>query len=83
MRVIVRFSVDQDTNGSLTNTLRGVLANHGIHLNPNVTATYEGNLDQDDLAEAMTDFWDQAHSFQTTAGCHVDHFWMYADNPPD
>ena len=78
MRVIVRFSIDNDLNGLLTNSLRNILEQFGIVLNPARTATYETDgINEHQLAAAMEEFWEiiATHQGQGT----LDHFWMYTD----
>ncbi len=81
MRAIVRFSVDGEADGQLRNRLAGVLTNAGFALNPHVTATWEHpDIPPNDLAQTMADFWNAAHNPPNNA--HLDHVWMYSDNPP-
>mgnify|MGYP001294259321 CR=1 FL=1 len=81
MRSIVRFSVDGETDGQLRNRLAAQLTDAGFVLNPHVTATYEHNMiNEHELAGVMQQFWYQAMNPPNSA--HVDHVWMYADNPP-
>lgn len=81
MRAIIRYSVDGESDGKLSNLLRKILESHGFALNPNVTATYENpSIGSPALAKAMQAFWQQAMNPPNAA--HVDHVWMYSDNPP-
>lgn len=83
MRAIVRFSLDRDHGSRLRNRLLAKLRQWGFRRNPHVTSTYEAtNIASIDLAAAMADFWSEVHQTQTTTRTHIDHFWMYADNPP-
>jgi hypothetical protein len=63
--------------------LLGILAGYGFRRNPHVTATYEvANITPIDLAAAMADFWVAIQEVQNATSTHVDHVWMYSDNPP-
>lgn len=76
MRIIIRFSLDDDTNSYLTNKLRAILTNLGF--DHHATGTYEvinGRAAQ--LAAALEQFW-QAVATHRGRGT-VDHFWMYSD----
>ncbi len=81
MRVIIRFSLDKDKGSKLRNKLQGILKQSGIKWRGQVTGTYE-NLDISaiDLASALGDFWAEVN--QMPPPTHLDHFWMYTDNPP-
>lgn len=82
MRAIVRYSVDGEQDGQLSNRLGAILQLAGFVLNPHVTATYEHNaISEHRLAQTMQSFWQQAVNPPNRA--HVDHVWMYCDNPPD
>jgi hypothetical protein len=76
MRVIIRFSLDDDTNSYLTNKLRAILTNLGFERQ--ATGTYEAiNGRAAQIAAALEQFW-QAIATHTGRGT-VDHFWMYSD----
>jgi hypothetical protein len=76
MRVIIRFSLDGDTNSKLRNKLNAVLKKHGITLRKR-TGTYEGiGIDAFEIEQAMVEFWSKA---QTLSPTKIDHFWMYTD----
>ena len=82
MRAIVRFSVDGESDGQLRNRLTAILKDAGFVFNSRVTATYEhASIKEYELAAMMQQFWYQAMNPPNAA--HVDHVWMYADNPPD
>lgn len=82
MRAIIRYSVDGEQDGQLSDKLRAILQNAGFVLNRNVTATYEHNMiSEHSLAQTMQNFWQQALNPPNQA--HVDHVWMYCDNPPE
>lgn len=82
MRAIVRYSVDGEQDGQLSNRLRAILQTAGFMLNPHVTATYEhDSISEQQLAGTMLSFWQQAMNPPNKA--RVDHVWMYCDNPPD
>lgn len=81
MRAIVRFSVDGEKDGNLNGRLRTILEDAGFILNPNGTATYEhATVTEHQLAGVMLAFWQQAMNPPNAA--HLDHVWMYCDNPP-
>lgn len=77
MRVIVRFSLNNDKGSGLRNRLKPILENHGIMWTGANTGTYEGNVGEADLRDAMRLFWNSMNSYQGIAT--LDHFWMYAD----
>jgi hypothetical protein len=78
MRVIIRFSINGDDNGLLTNNLRNHLDAFGITLRPNNTAIYETeNISEPQLAAAMEEFWELIATPQGNRA--LDHFWMYTD----
>ena len=80
MRSIIRFSVDGETNSTLRNRLAKVLTDAGYLLNQHVTATYEhSTIPELTLAHVMREFWAVAEAPPNNA--HLDHVWMYADNP--
>jgi hypothetical protein len=41
------------------------------------TGTYEGNVSEADLRDAMRQFWNAMNNYMGAAT--LDHFWMYAD----
>lgn len=78
IEVIIRFSIDNETNGALRNKLNAKLEKHGFVKVESRTATYiNGSISPAILSQAMSDFWSEVHS-HTGAGT-IDHFWMYAD----
>ena len=77
MRVIIRFSVDHESNSALRNKLNGVLTGEGFTKRSN-TATYQHrNLQTLDVSRVLRKFWNKAH--QHSGPGQVDHFWMYSD----
>lgn len=77
MRVIIRFSVDNEINGALRNKLAGNLRAAGFRLLAH-TATYQNSrISEGDLASALRVFWRIAskHGGPGT----IDHFWLYSD----
>jgi hypothetical protein len=78
VRVIIRFSLNNDRGSALRNALAEVLEGGGLVRQSN-TATYEGDLSEAEIRNAMRRFWNIASGF---ASAHVDHFWMYADAQP-
>lgn len=77
MRVIVRFSVDGESNGALRNKLTGRLQRAGFVRAQN-TATYENaNINEGDLATSLAGFWRAANNHQGPG--RLDHFWLYSD----
>lgn len=88
MRVIVRFSVDNETNSALRNKLSGVLTRANFVRNAN-TATYENqHISSDRIGATLGEFWKRANNHQGPG--RLDHFWMYSDRteldniiPPD
>jgi hypothetical protein len=76
MRVIIRFSLDDDKNSKLRSKLNAVLRKYGITLRLR-TGTYEGiDIGTVEIEQAMIEFWSKA---QTLYPAKIDHFWMYAD----
>jgi hypothetical protein len=75
MRVIIRFSLNNDHGSALRNSLANALESHGMVRQAN-TATYEGDLDEAEIRSVMRMFWNIA-SGSTRA--RIDHFWMYSD----
>lgn len=77
MRVIIRFSVDNENNGALRNKLAGVLTRSGMTRDAN-TATYEAiHLTSLDVGKMLSEFWKRANNHQGPGS--IDHFWMYSD----
>jgi len=77
VRVIIRFSVDNEPNSVLRNKLSGYLTRAGFVRNAN-TATYENqHIGKADIATVLGKFWRGASSH--TGPGRVDHFWMYSD----
>ncbi len=81
MRVIVRFSLNNDRQSRLRNRLKPILEQHGIAWSGTNTGTYEGDIQESDLRDAMRAFWNSMNSYRGLAT--LDHFWMYADRPND
>lgn len=82
MRAIVRFSVDGENDTPLRNQLRAVFMSAGFVLNQNVTGTYEHPMiSGHQLAQTMLHFWQMAMHAPNAA--HIEHIWIYCDNPPD
>ncbi len=82
MRAIIRFSVNREQNGRLTNKLRKLLkTENGFTWTRGRTATYEHPaIDPHRLSDVMYEFWSIVHS--ELPSISIDHFWMYSDNPP-
>ncbi len=78
MRVIIRFSLNRDKKSGLRNVLKPTLESHGIMWTGKMTGTYEGNVSENDIRNALRQFWQVAANVVGSA--HIDHFWMYADN---
>jgi hypothetical protein len=84
MRVIIRFSLNRDTNSKMRNDLKAILESYGIMwtggTGKHKTATYEGTgLSEKRVQQAVLKFWGRV---QTLSAVHIDHFWMYADAEP-
>jgi len=84
MRVIIRFSVNGETDSKLRNKLNSKLAANGITLQ-RATGTYENrsnSVDEHMLATALADFWVEAnlHRQHNVGPGTIDHFWMYIDH---
>ena len=80
MRTIIRYSLNRDTGSALGNQLDPVLK--GAGLKKIGTRSWDGDIDERMLRDALRKFWRTMNQFQGNA--HLDHFWMYADNrrPP-
>lgn len=78
MRVIIRFSLNQDKNSVLRNALKPLLEAQGIMWTGGTTSTYEGNVLEKNVRRALSRFWRALANNATNA--HLDHFWMYSDN---
>ncbi|MGO9605414.1 MAG: hypothetical protein ACLQAT_18835 [Candidatus Binataceae bacterium] len=77
MRAIIRFSVDNETNGALNNKLNKVLTDANFAKAQN-TATYERiGLQALGLGQMLEKFWSTAHGHEGPG--RLDHFWMYSD----
>jgi hypothetical protein len=57
--------------------LKGRLEAQGIMRTGTTTSSYEGNVGEDAIRQALRWFWYDVHNFVGNA--HIDHFWMYAD----
>jgi hypothetical protein len=78
MRVIIRFSLNNDQGSALRNILFPVLENGGIMWTGANTGTYEGDdIDEADLRNVLALFWNTLAGYMGNA--HLDHFWMYVD----
>jgi hypothetical protein len=75
MRTIIRFSLNNDPGSGLRNALAGILEGAGL-VRTIKTATYEGDLTEDEIRDALRKFWNVADGYTPA---YVDHFWMYAD----
>jgi hypothetical protein len=75
MRIITRFSLNNDSGSGPRNALAGVLEGAGL-VRTTKTATYEGDLTEDEIRDTSRRFWNIAHGYTPA---YVDHFWMYAD----
>jgi hypothetical protein len=78
VRAIVRFSLNHDHGSALRNVLNPVLVNAGLARIS--TGTYEGDVAEAALRNALAQFWNAMSNHLGPA--HLDHFWMYIDNPP-
>lgn len=79
MRTIIRFSLNEDRGSRLRNQLTPILEDAG--LNRISTGTYDGDVREADLRRVLSEFWRTMDRYRGRA--HLDHFWMYADDPPD
>lgn len=77
MRVIVRFSLNDDRGSRLRHPLKAILEGGGIMWQQGSTGTYEGVVTEADLRDTMRQFWNHVSSY--TGRATVDHFWMYCD----
>ena len=78
MRVIIRFSLNNDQGSALRNTLKPILESGGILWTGANTGTYEGeDIAESDLRNVLARFWSTLHGYMGNA--HLDHFWMYVD----
>jgi hypothetical protein len=78
VRVIVRFSLNNDQASALRNILFLILENGGITRTGVNTGTYEGeDIDEADLRNVLAQFWNTLSGYMGNA--HLDHFWMYVD----
>jgi hypothetical protein len=81
MRVIIRFSLNNDTGSKLRNVLKPILESKGIRWTGATTGTYEGTrVDELDLRDALRRFWNRVGNYMGPG--RVDHFWMYVDSKP-
>jgi len=80
MRVIIRFSLNGSNRRQtqLRQLIRNRLENQGIHWTGKTTSTYEGDVAETQIRNAVRDVWTAAATFPGNA--HIDHFWMYADH---
>ena len=77
MRTIIRFSLNYDRGSALRNALNPILTGIGLRLVS--TGTYDGNVAEADLRNALAQFWSRMANHRGRA--ELDHFWMYTDNP--
>jgi hypothetical protein len=77
MRVIIRFSLDNDSRNDLRHAVVRPLINNGITLR-DATSTFEGNVSPAALSGALREFW-QIAGQENWSPARVDHFWMYVD----
>jgi hypothetical protein len=76
MRVIIRFSIDWDTDGSLTRRLRAMFEQVGFTRIG--TSSYEhADIESRILGRLLFNFWQEVGPPATTKT--VDHFWMCID----
>jgi len=78
MRVIIRFSLDDDTNRQpLRVSLKEALGNNGIALKAKQTSVYEGDgITLSRLQDALNKFWKECSRHRRA---RIDHFWMYVE----
>jgi hypothetical protein len=77
MRVMIRFSVDNEPNSDLRKKLAKILDDEGFVRERN-TATYErADVDPDEIAEILEEFWSAAAAHDGPG--RIDHFWLYSD----
>jgi hypothetical protein len=77
MRVMIRFSVDNEPNSDLRKKLEMVLDDDGFVRERN-TATYErADVNPSEIAEILEEFWSAA-AVHVGPG-RIDHFWLYSD----
>lgn len=79
MRVIIRFSLNNDAGSGLRNSLAPVLEGAGL-VRSSKTATYEGDLNEGEIQKILGKFWSIAHAYTPA---YIDHFWMYVDQQVD
>lgn len=78
MRVIIRFSLNNDVQSALRNLLVNILGSAGFTLSK--TGTHECTcITEAQLNTVLCDFWAQAVNPPNNA--QIDHVWIYADNP--
>jgi hypothetical protein len=79
MRAIIRFSIDDETDGALAGKLRRYLEKkRGFRKLPGNTATYEHrHTTEKKLSFTTRTFWRTIMRHKGPG--HIDHFWMYAD----
>jgi hypothetical protein len=77
MRVIIRFSIDND-HGDLSSKLKSILKRNHLKKQRG-TGTYEGSdpdVNIDSLKVALDEFLDK---IKEQKEAKLDHFWMYVD----
>lgn len=80
MRVVIRFSLNGDSGSTLRNALKTILEDKGINWTGRTTATYEGDVAESAIREALSSFWKRVANFRPPT--KLDHFWMYTDRRP-
>ena len=83
MRVIIRFSIDGETNGGVRKALAYRLTNVGIKNTR--TGTWEHpDIPAANLALAMNGFWKVVAAPSSVPGAQegvsIDHVWLYTDS---
>ena len=81
MKVIIRFSIDNERNGKLRNKLQRALRKSKFSNKKN-TATYTGKGPKStakDLSIALSTFWESV--WKHPGPGQLDHFWMYVERP--
>lgn len=78
MRVIIRFSIDNDSQSLLRNSLVYKLETLHSFKKASKTSTYEYHSTSPvALSKVLSDFWHVVESHKGSAT--IDHFWMYVD----
>lgn len=78
MRVIIRFSINNDSGSALRNSLVYVLENTYQFQKAQNTSTYEYQSTMPvNLSQVLSSFWSTVENHKGPAV--MDHFWMYFD----